>query len=307
MVWVPGGTFWMGCDHREMGDARPWHPVYVDGFWMDRTEVTNEEFARFIEATGYITIAERRPDPRDFPGAPPESVVPGAVVFTPPGRPVRLDDHFQWWSYVKGASWRRPEGPGSGLRGREKHPVVEVAWADAVAYAEWAGKRLPTEAEWEFAARGGQDRKSYAWGDELAPGGRWMANVWQGRFPSENRAEDGYRGTAPVASFPAEGYGLYDLAGNVWEWCSDWYRPDYYATLAAAGGIARNPQGPPDSADPAEPGVRKRVNRGGSYLCSDHYCSRYVLGSRGKGEPDTGTSNLGFRCARDARSPRRGG
>jgi len=298
MVWVPGGTFWMGCDHDEMSDARPWHLAYVDGFWMDRTEVTNEDFGRFVKATGYLTIAERRPDSKEFPGAPPESLVPGAVVFTPPGHPVRLDDHFQWWSYVKGASWRHPEGPGSDLRGRDRHPAVEVAWPDAIAYAEWAGKRLPTEAEWELAARGGQDRKKYGWGDEMNPGGRWMANIWQGRFPDENRAEDGYRGTAPVASFPPEGYGLYDMAGNVWEWCSDWYRPDYYRTLAAVGGVARNPAGPPDSFDPQEPGVKKRVNRGGSFLCSDQYCSRYVLGSRGKGEPDTGTSNLGFRCVR---------
>ena len=297
MVWVPGGTFWMGCDHEEMSDARPWHLVSVDGFWMDRTEVTNEAFARFVRATGYVTIAERRPDPKDFPEAPLESLVPGAVVFTPPRHAVRLDDHYQWWSYVKGASWRHPEGPASDLRGRDQHPVVEVAWPDAVAYANWAGKRLPTEAEWELAARGGQDRKVYGWGDEMKPGGRWMANIWQGRFPDENRAEDGYRGTAPVASFPAEGYGLYDMAGNVWEWCSDWYRPDYYRTLAA-GGIARNPTGPPDTFDPQEPGVKKRVNRGGSFLCSDQYCSRYVLGSRGKGEPDTGTSNLGFRCVR---------
>jgi formylglycine-generating enzyme required for sulfatase activity len=303
MVYIPGGTFWMGCADEQMPDARPWHLVEVDGFWMDKTEVTNEQFARFVKATGYVTIAERAPDPKDFPDAPRENLVPGAVVFAPPDRPVRLDDHYQWWTYLKGASWRHPQGPKSGLQGLEKHPVVEVAHLDAVAYAQWAGKRLPTEAEWELAARGGQDRKTYAWGDELRPGGHWMANIWQGHFPNEDRAEDGYRGTAPVASFPAEGYGLYDMAGNVWEWCSDWYRPDYYESLARGGGVAKNPQGPADSFDPEEPGAKKRVNRGGSYLCSDQYCSRYILGSRGRGEAETGTSNLGFRCVKPVAGP----
>jgi sulfatase modifying factor 1 len=304
MSWIPGGTFWMGCDHPGMEDARPYHLVYVDGFWMDKTEVTNEEYARFVKATGYVTIAERKPDAKDFPGAPPENLVPGAVVFAPPNRPVRLDNHYQWWTYLPGANWRHPEGPKSSLKGREKHPVVHVAYPDAVAYAEWAGKRLPTEAEWEFAARGGQDRKIYVWGDEIKPGGRWMANIWQGHFPNEDRGEDGYRSTAPVAAFPVESFGLYDMSGNVWEWCSDWYRPDYYQTLAAAG-VPRNPPGPADSFDPQEPGTKKRVNRGGSYLCSDEYCSRYVLGSRGKGDVDTGTSNLGFRCVRAVAAPPR--
>jgi formylglycine-generating enzyme len=302
MAWIPGGTFWMGCEHPGMEDAQPFHLVYVDGFWMDKTEVTNEEFARFVKTTGYVTIAERKPDAKDFPGAPPENLVPGAVVFAPPNRPVPLNNHYQWWTYLPGASWRHPDGPKSSIKGREKHPAVHIAYPDAVAYAEWAGKRLPTEAEWEFAARGGEERKTYVWGDEIKPGGRWMANIWQGSFPNEDRAEDGYRSTAPVAAFPAEGYGLYDMSGNVWEWCADWYRPDYYQSLAAAG-VPRNPPGPADSFDPQEPGVKKRVNRGGSYLCSDQYCSRYVLGSRGKGDVDTGTSNLGFRCVRAAAAP----
>ena len=301
MVWIPGGTFWMGTERPEMGDARPVHLVSVDGFWMDKTEVTNVDFARFVKATGYLTIAERTPNPKDFPGVPPDTLVPGSALFAPPHDPVPLHDHRLWWRYEPGASWRHPEGPRSRLTGRGRHPVVHVAWADAVAYAAWAGKRLPTEAEWEFAARGGKDRTPYAWGDALNPGGRWRANVWQGRFPILDTGGDGYRSTAPVTSFPAEGYGLFDMSGNVWEWCADWYRPDYYQTLAALGEVSKNPQGPADSFDPAEPGIRKRVNRGGSWLCSDHYCSRYVLGSRGKGEPDSASSNLGFRGVRSAR------
>jgi formylglycine-generating enzyme required for sulfatase activity len=298
MVWIPGGEYTMGCDDPMMKDAQPHVRVAVDGFWMDRTEVTNEDFDAFVRATGYATVAERKPDPKDFPGAPPENLVPGSVCFHPPDHPVSLDDHYAWWSYVPGASWRHPEGPKSDLKGRMKHPVVHVAWQDAVAYAKWAGKRLPTEAEWEFAARGGKDGGKYIWGgDAMKPGGKWAANIWQGHFPDSDRGEDGYKGTAPVASFPAEGYGLYDMAGNVWEWCADWYRADAYAQMAG-GAVVRNPQGPADSWDPAEPSEKKRVNRGGSYLCSDEYCARYVLGSRGKGEQDSGSSNLGFRCVK---------
>jgi sulfatase modifying factor 1 len=295
-VWVPGGEFTMGSDNPRMRDAQPQHRVVVDGFWIDATAVTNEQFARFVEATGYVTVAERTPQAKDFPGARPENLVAGAVVFTPPSGPVALDNHMRWWSYVHGANWRHPEGPQSDLQGREKHPVVQVAWDDAVAYARWAGKRLPTEAEFEFAARGGLERKKYAWGDELRPGGKWMANIWQGHFPYENTMEDGYRATAPVACFPANGYGLYDMAGNVWQWCSDWYRHDYYQTLAAAKEPVRNPQGPDDSIDPSEPGVAKRVMRGGSYLCTDQYCTAYEVGARGKGAADTGTNHVGFRC-----------
>ena len=225
------------------------HRVYVDGFWMDRTEVTNEQFARFVSATRYVTVAERTPTAKQFPTAPPENLVAGSVVFDPPPGPVPLDDHFRWWSYVKRASWRHPLGDGSDLRGREHDPVVQVAFEDATAYAKWVGKRLPTEAEFEFAARGGLSGKLYAWGDELRPGGHWMANLFEGHFPDRDTGEDGWAGVAPVASFPPNGYGLYDVAGNVWEWVSDWYRSDYYATFDPHR-VARNPGGPEDSRDP---------------------------------------------------------
>jgi len=299
MVWIPGGEFWMGAD--EFPDAQPWHRVYVDGFWMDKTEVTNEQFEKFVKATGYVTIAERTPRPEDFPGAPPENLVAGSVVFAPPDHPVKLNDHFQWWSYIDGANWRHPEGPKSSLKGRGRYPVVHVAYEDARAYAKWAGKRLPTEAEFEFAQRGGLDRKPYSWGDELNPGGKFMANTFQGHFPDKNTVEDGYATAAPVGSFPPNNYGLYDMAGNVWEWTSDWYRPDYYRALVVRGALARNPQGPVDSFDPSEPGVKKKVHKGGSFLCTDQYCARYIAGGRGKGEPDTGTNHLGFRLVREAR------
>lgn len=299
MVWIPGGEFWMGAE--EFPDAQPWHRVFLDGFWMDKTEVTNEQFEKFVTATGYVTIAERTPRAEDFPGAPPENLVAGSVVFSPPDHPVKLNDHFQWWSYVDGASWRHPEGPRSGIKDRGKYPVVHIAYDDALAYAKWAGKRLPTEAEFEFAQRGGLDRKPYAWGDEFQPGGTIMANTFQGHFPDKNTKEDGHAAAAPVGSFPPNNYGLYDMAGNVWEWTSDWYRHDYYQQLAAAGTVTRNPQGPASSIDPSEPGVKKRVHKGGSFLCTDQYCARYIAGGRGKGEPDTGTNHLGFRLVRDAR------
>jgi formylglycine-generating enzyme required for sulfatase activity len=307
MAWIPGGEFSMGAaDDADadavppghcgpLDDARPVHRVAVDGFWMDRTEVTNEQFAKFVRATGYVTLAERKPTAAEFPGAPPENLVAGSVVFDPPVRPVPLDSHFRWWSYVQGASWRHPFGAGSDLRERERYPVVHVAYEDAQAYATWAGKRLPTEAQFEFAARGGLTGKRYAWGDELRPGGRWMANTFQGHFPDRDTGDDGWVGLAPVGSFPANGYGLYDVAGNVWEWLSDWYRADTYATLAA-GGVANNPRGPVDSLDPEEPGVAKRVQRGGSFLCTTQYCTRYLVGSRGKGEPSSAANHLGFRC-----------
>jgi len=298
MVRIPSGEFWMGSDHPDMEDARPVHRVHVDGFLMDRTEVTNDQFAAFVAATGYVTVAERRPDTKDFPDAKPEDLVPGSVVFTPPPHPVALSDAYVWWRYVKGASWRHPEGPASDLKGRGNHPVVHVAWEDAAAYAKWAGKRLPTEAEFEFAARGGLDRQPYVWGKEIKPGGKFQANTFQGHFPDSNTAEDGFTGTAPVGSFPANGYGLYDMAGNVWEWCADWYRADYYEQFAAVGGVVRNPRGPLDSFDPAEPGVAKRVQKGGSFLCTDQYCARYMPGARGKGEASTGTNHVGFRCMR---------
>ncbi len=299
MVWIPGGSFLMGCDDPRMGDARPVHPVDLPGFWIDRTEVTNAQFRRFVEATGYVTVAEQTPDAREFPGADPANLVAGSVVFAPPDHPVPLDNHLVWWRYVPGANWRHPEGPESTIEGRDDHPVVHVCWEDAVAYARWAGKRLPTEAEWEFAARGGLERKAYVWGDDLSPDGRTMLNNWQGRFPIENTQDDGYRTTAPVGHYPPNGFGLVDMAGNVWEWCADWYRNDTYATSPR-----ENPRGPSTSFDPLEPGVPKKVQRGGSYLCSDQYCVRYMPGSRGKGEPRSGSSHVGFRCVQEPRPSR---
>ena len=307
MVWIPGGEFSMGApeadDHDDVGmkatvDSRPVHRVYVDGFFMDQTVVTNAQFAEFVKATGYVTVAERKPRAEDFPGAPPENLVAGAVVFSPPNHPVSLNNHLRWWNYVHVANWRHPLGPGTDISDKEQYPVVQVAYEDALAYASWAGKRLPTEAEWEFAARGGLTGKRFAWGDEFRPGGKWMANTHQGHFPMQDTGDDGYAGLAPVAQFPANGYGLYDMAGNVWQWTSDWYRPDYYAQLA--GKVTRNPKGPESSLDPAEPGQPKKVQRGGSFLCTDQYCSRYVLGTRGKGEISTGTNHLGFRCVSDS-------
>jgi formylglycine-generating enzyme required for sulfatase activity len=263
---------------------------------MDTTVVTNREFARFIAATDYITVAERKPRAEDFPGAPPENLVVGSVVFSPPDHPVPLSNHFQWWGYVHGANWRHPFGPESGIDGKEQYPVVHVAYEDAVAYARWSGKRLPTEAEWEFAARGGLAGQPFVWGSEFRPHKMWMANTHQGRFPMEDTGEDGYAGIAPVANYPANGFGLFDMAGNVWQWTSDWYRPDYYQQLAAKGGVARNPTGPESSYDPSEPNQQKKAHRGGSFLCTDQYCSRYLVGTRGKGEVSTGTNHLGFRC-----------
>jgi formylglycine-generating enzyme required for sulfatase activity len=298
LVWIAGGTFAMGAANGAP-DERPVHSVTVNGFWISRYEVTNDEFAEFVKATGYVTTAERKPDPKDFPGVPEENLVAGALVFTPPPGNVPLDNAAAWWRYVPGASWRHPEGPQSDLQGRGNHPVVHVSWFDAVAYAKWLSTstgiehRLPTEAEWEFAARGGLDGKEFVWGDEFQPGDKSMGNIWQGNFPAENSAADGFRGTAPVGSFPANGYGLHDMAGNVWEWCADWYRPDYYAQSPA-----QNPPGPESGLDPAEPGVPKRVQRGGSFLCTDVYCGAYRPGRRMKTSPDTGLSHAGFRLVR---------
>lgn len=299
MVWIKPGFFWMGSNEKSFTDAGPPHQVQLDGFWLDKTEVTNAQFARFVKATGYKTIAERKPKQEDFPTAPPENLVAGSLVFTPPTKTVSKRSHLNWWRYVPGANWQHPYGPKSNISGKDKYPVVQIAFADALAYANWAGKRIPTEAEFEYAARGGLDGKKYSWGDELKPGGIWQANIWQGVFPYENTKEDGFVETAPVESFSANGYGLYDMTGNVWEWCSDWYRADYYMKFLGAQ-VAKNPQGPDSSLDPGEPKVPKRVQRGGSFLCTDQYCARYMVGARGKGEPDSGCSNVGFRCAMDA-------
>jgi formylglycine-generating enzyme required for sulfatase activity len=306
MVWVPGGEFTMGStDSLARADESPLHRVRVDGFWMDATEVTNSQFSAFVEATGYLTVAERAIDWEEMkkqspPGTPRPSedeLLPGSVIFTPPTHAVDLRDYSQWWSWVDGTCWRHPEGPTSTIEGRGDHPVVHVAHVDALAYCNWAGKRLPTEAEWEFAARGGLDAKVNVWGDEPVDASR--ANIWQGEFPHRNTLEDGFAGAAPVKSFPPNAYGLHDMAGNVWEWCSDWYRADAYAIAKATGGTIKNPKGPSSSHDPAEPGVKKRVQRGGSFLCSDQYCTRYMVGTRGKGEERSGSNHAGFRCVKN--------
>jgi sulfatase modifying factor 1 len=312
MVWIPGGEFSMGAkefpDMNMVGmqatkDSRPIHRVYVDGFFMDKTDVTNAQFARFVKAVGYVTVAEKKLLPADYPGVPAQNLVAGGAVFAPPDHAVALDDAYAWWSYVKGANWRHPTGPKSSIRGKENYPVVQVAYADAEAYANWAHKRLPTEAEWEFAARGGRAGEVYVWGDQFHPNGKWMANTYQGHFPNHDSGNDGFVGLAPVAQYPPNQYGLYDMAGNAWQWTSDWYRSDYYAQLAQNDGVARNPSGPATSFDPAEPSEKKKVHRGGSFLCTDQYCSRYMVGARGKGEVNTGTNHLGFRCVTVTSAP----
>ncbi|QDT37475.1 formylglycine-generating enzyme family protein [Stratiformator vulcanicus] len=305
MVWIPGGSFEMG--NPEPGDTQkdeiPVHAVTLDGFWMDATEVTNAEFSRFVEATGYKTIAETKPKREDFAGQipdistiPEENLVAGSICFNSEFDPSTIDKSqplwpYAIWQHVEGASWREPEGPGSSIDDRMDHPVVHVAYEDAVAYCEWAGKRLPTEAEWEYAARGGLDDVAYPWGDERNPDGQWKHNIWQGEFPYENKVEDGYRTSAPVKSFEPNAYGLYDMSGNVWEWCRDWYRPDYYQRSPIW-----NPFGPAASFDPQEPMIPKRVQRGGSFMCSDNYCIGYRVTARMKGDPMTGTFHCGFRC-----------
>ncbi|TDH28656.1 formylglycine-generating enzyme family protein [Segetibacter sp. 3557_3] len=295
MVWIPGGTFAMGSTDPLFPDAQPLHRVSLSGFFMDEHEVTNAEFARFVKATNYITAAERQLNPTDFPGVDASSLVPGSAVFVPPAQNVSLDEPLQWWKYIPGANWKTPLGPGSTVNSQANDPVVHVAYEDALAYAKWAGKRLPTEAEWEYAALGGRTRPlKFYWGNELKPGGKFVANIFEGDFPVTDTKEDGFAGIAPVKSYPPNAYGLYDLEGNVWEWCNDYYRPDYYEKSPV-----KNPPGPADSFDPDEPGTVKRVQRGGSFLCSDQYCIRYRTGSRGKGEVTSGSNNLGFRCVKD--------
>jgi sulfatase modifying factor 1 len=315
MAWIPGGEFTMGStDPLARPDEKPLHRVRVRGFWMDATEVTNAQFAAFVKATGYTTVAERPVDWEELkkqvpPGTPkPDAAMlqPGSLVFTPPSQPVSTDRAAAWWTWTPGASWKHPTGPGSSIEGRDSHPVVHIAHQDAVAYAKWAGKRLPTEAEWEFAARGSLDNAVNVWGNQPVDASR--CNIWQGRFPNLNTAEDGFAGTAPVRSFPANGYGLYDMAGNVWEWCADLYRPDTYARqLLAAGGPAEvidNPTGPSRSLDPRNPHApESRVHRGGSFLCNDSYCASYRPSGRMAAPPDTAMSHLGFRCVADAPPP----
>jgi len=295
MIHINGGEFLMGTNDPAFTDAAPVHKVRVNSFLMDEHEVTNAEFAAFVKATGYVTIAEKKPEAKDYPGVPESRLVAGSAVFAAPADAVALKDPSQWWRYVAGANWKHPLGPGSSIVGKENEPVTQVCYEDAVAYCKWTGKRLPTEAEWEYAARAGKSSNDpYYWGNELKPGGQWRANIFEGDFPAGNSKEDGYETLAPVRSFPPNAFGLYDMEGNVWEWCADLYRPDYYRKSATD-----NPAGPTDSFDPEEPGAVKRVQRGGSFLCSDQYCIRYKAGSRGKGEIKSASNNLGFRCVKD--------
>ena len=298
MVLIPAGTFMMGGDDSRTPDAQPLHPVTLDAFYMDATPVTNAQFRKFVEATKYVTVAERKPDAKDYPGVPEDKLVAGSAIFNPPPHDVPLDNAYIWWKYEPGASWKHPEGPNSNIDGKDNYPVVHICYDDALAYAKWAGKRLPTEAEYEYAARGGLEGKKYSWGDELMPAGKYPQNIWTGHFPAENTGADGHKGLSPVDAYPANGYGLRDIGGNVWAWCSDWYRPDYYQTFDTKT-PAKNPQGPADSFDPAEPGMPKRVLRGGSFLCAERYCTRYLVGSRGKGAPDSSAINIGLRCVKD--------
>jgi formylglycine-generating enzyme required for sulfatase activity len=298
MVWVPAGTYTMGSD-RHYPDEAPAHQVSVDGFWMDETAVTNAEFRRFVEATGYLTSAERPPNPDDYPGAKPELLVPASVVFQRPAFRVDLRNHFNWWSYVPGADWRHPRGPDSSIEGLDDHPVVHVAYHDAAAYSRWAGKALPTEAEWERAARGGLEGAEFVWGDELAPGGEHLANTWQGQFPVENLTTDGFEWTAPVKSYPPNGFGLYEMAGNVWEWTTDFYEARHRVAEGCCSAL-RNPRGgvKEKSHDPCLPNsfIPRKVIKGGSFLCAPNYCQRYRPAARMAQPIDTSTCHLGLRC-----------
>ncbi|WP_276361658.1 formylglycine-generating enzyme family protein [Daejeonella sp. H1SJ63] len=306
MVPISGGSFMMGADNDQADqDEYPKHKVIIDSFWMDEHEVTNDQFAKFVESTGYITTAERKPDweelkkqlPPDTPKPDESLLVPASLVFSPPATKVELNDYSQWWSWVPGANWKHPEGPGSDIKGKGNYPVVHVSWDDAMAYCKWAGKRLPAEAEWEYASRGGLVNNIYSWGNEHVNKGKAKANTWEGSFPDNNTAFDKFKGLAPVKSFSPNAYKLYDIAGNVWEWCADWYRNDYYKSVNRPEGIV-NPSGPTDSYDPDEPYTPKRVSRGGSYMCNESYCTGYRVARRMKSSPDSGMSNLGFRCVK---------
>jgi formylglycine-generating enzyme len=300
MAGIPHGTFRMGSEDF-YPEERPVHEVTVGGFWMDRYTVTNEQFGRFVKATGYVTLGERALNPADYPGAPPENLVPGSMLFHKTAGPVDLRDYANWWSWAPGTSWRHPLGPGSSLEGIERHPVVHVAYEDAEAYARWAGKELPTEPEWEFGARGGLVGKKFTWGDDDFPDGKAMANSWQGEFPWQNLTHDGYEGTSPVGSFPANAYGLYDMAGNVWEWTCDWFVPRHADEIVKSCCVpAINPRivSPDQSYDPRQPQVQipRRVVKGGSHLCAPNYCLRYRPAARQPQMIDTGMSHIGFRC-----------
>jgi formylglycine-generating enzyme len=299
MVWIAGGTFRMGSDDH-YPEERPAHRVSIDGFWMDRYPVSNARFARFVDSTGHRTFAEIPPNPDDYPDALPHMLYAGSLVFAQPLGPVDLSNPLSWWIYARGADWRHPYGAGSSLAGLERHPVVHVTFEDAATYATWAGKQLPTEAEWEFAARGGLDGAAFAWGDDFSPQGRHLANTWQGEFPWHNEAEDGWERTSPVGSYPPNGYGLYDMIGNVWEWTEDWYRPNHPAEAAKACCIPQNPRGAraEDSYDPFQPAVEipRKVLKGGSHLCAPNYCRRYRPAARFPEPIDTSTSHVGFRC-----------
>ncbi|MHA3771835.1 formylglycine-generating enzyme family protein [Verrucomicrobiota bacterium sgz303538] len=309
MVWISGGEFTMGSElPGTRRNEQPAHKVTVDGFWIDAHDVTNAEFRKFVEATGYKTTAERPVDweeikkqvPPGTPKPPAEMLLPGSLVFTPPAGVVDLREMNAWWQWVHGADWRHPEGPGSNIEGRDDHPVVQVSWYDAVAYAKWAGKRLPTEAEWEFAACGGLQGKRFAWGDEFKPGGKFMANTWTGKFPYQNTKEDGFERTSPVKSFPPNGYGLFDMGGNVWNWTSDLYRADAHLLMAKEPSC-HNPQGPTTTWNPGHPNQgEERVTKGGSFLCHIDYCESYRPAARRGTPPDTGMSHIGFRCAKSA-------
>ncbi len=300
MMKIHGGGFRMGSD-RHYPEERPVRNVFIDNFEIDTTPVTNTQFAAFVDTTGYVTFAERAPDPADYPGMPPAMVVAGSLLFEPPDRPVRLNNPQLWWRFAVGADWRHPWGPESSLDGRGDHPVIHVACADAEAYAHWSGKRLPSEAEWEYAARAGLDGADFAWGDALEPDGAALANYWHGRFPWQNLATDGFTRTSPVRSFPPNGYGLFDMIGNVWEWTADWYREQRWGPCSPCC-VPRNPRGgtEEDSSDPRTPGARigRRVLKGGSHLCAPNYCQRYRPAARYPQPVDSSTSHVGFRCAR---------
>jgi len=306
MVLIPGGTFLMGGDNSQASaDEYPKHSVQVDAFYIDETEVTNAQFQEFVNATKYVTTAEQKPDwealkktlPPGTPKPPDSVLVAASLVFQQTAGPVDQNDYSQWWAWVPGADWKHPEGSGSSIRGKENFPVVQVSWYDAMAYCRWAGKRLPTEAEWEFAARGGLEKNIYPWGNEPINEGSPKANSWEGKFPYFNTKKDGFVTAAPVRSFAPNGYGLYDMAGNVWEWCSDWYDASYYQSIT--GNTAQNPQGPQKSSDPDDPYTPKKSLRGGSFLCNDSYCSGYRVARRMKSSPDTGLEHTGFRCVKD--------